>query len=101
MAIGPISPKAHGAWLGSGSGAALANEVINLIQTYVTHAPLPQPTVALIYTLVPALMAFIGAYVVPAIPSSLSQQAQNVANGAPPALPLMLPPLPQLKEPAA
>lgn len=75
MNIGPISPKAHGAWLGAGSGAAAGNEIIALIQTY-AHTTLPPATVTLIYTLMPALAAFVGAWLAPLLPSTIWEQIQ-------------------------
>lgn len=61
----PVTAKAHGAWLGAGAGSAIAAELVGLIQTYLTHSALPAPDVQLIYTIVPALVAFIGAYLAP------------------------------------
>lgn len=87
-AANPISPKAHGAWLGAGSGAALTAEIIGLIQTYWTHKPLEPALVSLMYTVIPALVAFLGAWLAPLIPSSIeSQIAQQSALTLPTLLP--------------
>jgi hypothetical protein len=75
--IGPISPKAHGAYLGAGTGSLIANDLIQLIQQYITHAALAPSLVTLIYTVVPALLAFVGAYVTPAIPVTLLEQTRQ------------------------
>jgi hypothetical protein len=61
----PISAKTHGAWLGAGTGSAVAAGVVGLIQTYVTHRTLPAADVSLIYTACTALVAFAGSYVAP------------------------------------
>jgi hypothetical protein len=61
----PVTAKTHGAWLGAGTGSALAAGVAGLIQTYLTHRTLPAADVSLIYTASTALVAFIGSYVAP------------------------------------
>lgn len=86
-AANPISPKAHGAWLGAGSGAALTAEIISLIQTYWTHKPLEPALVSLMYTVVPAAVAFLGAYLAPLIPSSIKSQIEQSALTPPTLLP--------------
>jgi len=73
MAAGPISPKAHGAWLGSGSGAAVTNVVIGLLQQYVTHAPLASSLVTALYVVVPGLLAFTGAWLAPSLQQAEAQ----------------------------
>lgn len=73
-----ISPKAHGAWLGAGSGSAVAGIIVGLIQDYWTHAPLPAPAIQGIYVLVAAAVAFAGAYLLPAKTS-----AQAAASALP------------------
>jgi len=60
-----VSPKAHGAWLGAGAGAAVAGVVVGLLQAYVTHHPLPQADITAIYAAMPALLAYVGAYLAP------------------------------------
>lgn len=74
--LGPISPKAHGAWLGAGTGSYIASQVIALLQQYVTHTPIPTAAQGLIYGVLPTLLAFAVAYILPAIPASLVQQAK-------------------------
>jgi hypothetical protein len=99
--IGPVSPKAHGAWLGAGTGAAVANEVIQLIQTY-GHTVLPAATTSLIYTVVPAIVAFVGAWLAPLLPAKLEDDAEEIATAhllthrqqVPPQIASMLAPLP-------
>lgn len=78
-AANPISPKAHGAWLGAGSGAALTAEIISLVEAYWTHKPLDPALVSLLYTIVPAVVAFLGAYLAPLIPSSIKSQVGQTA----------------------
>ncbi len=75
--LGPVSPKAHGAWLGAGSGSYVANTAIGLLQSYVTHAPLSPALVTLIYGAASVLLAFAAAWVLPALPASLVQQVQT------------------------
>ena len=65
MPRNPISPKAHGAWLGAGTGQAIAGVVVGLIQTYVTHATLATPAVQSIYIVISSLLALTGAYILP------------------------------------
>lgn len=60
-----VSPKAHGAWLGAGSGASVAAVIVGLIQDYWTHAALPAAAVQGIYIVVSAIAAFAGAYILP------------------------------------
>lgn len=64
---GPISPKAHGAWLGAGTGVAIANVVTGLIEAYGTHAALPAAAVAAISLVCSPLVAFLGAWLAPLI----------------------------------
>lgn len=94
MGIGPISPKAHGAWLGAGTGAAIADEIISLVQTYGTHAPLPASTSALIFTVVPAVVAFLGAWLAPLVPASMKRDAARAVTDLPVAAELV----PELKK---
>jgi|HubBroStandDraft_2_1064218.scaffolds.fasta_scaffold402370_1 hypothetical protein len=61
----PISAKTHGAWLGAGTGSAVAAIVVGLIETYVTHRTVPAADVSLIYTACTALVAFLGSYIAP------------------------------------
>jgi hypothetical protein len=63
--VSSISPKAHGAWLGAGTAAAIANVIDGLIQSYWTHAPLPAADTQLTYTLVGIALAGFGAWVMP------------------------------------
>jgi len=60
----PIAPKAHGAWLGAGSGIGLAQAAVGIIQA-IEHHPLAQGYVVGIYMLAGPLVAFIGAYLAP------------------------------------
>ena len=60
----PVAPKAHGAWLGAGSGAALAQAVIGVIQA-ITHTTLAPGFTAAIFALSTPLLAFIGSYLAP------------------------------------
>lgn len=67
---GPISPKAHGAWLGAGSGIAVANIIVGLIQTYWIHKALPGAAVQAIDAVCTAGVAFIGSWLAPLIAKS-------------------------------
>ena len=60
-----LSPKFHGAWLGAGTGASVANGITGLIQSYWTHAPLPAASVQLTYTIVGVVLAGFGAWIMP------------------------------------
>lgn len=60
-----LSPKFHGAYLGAGTAAAISNVIIGLIQSYVTHTPLPAADVQLTYTLVGVILAGFGAWIMP------------------------------------
>lgn len=62
---GPISPKAHGAWMGAGSGIGAANVIIGLIEAYGTHHALPIAAVSGIDFVVTPLAAFLGAWLQP------------------------------------
>jgi hypothetical protein len=78
VSIGPISPKAHGAWLGAGTGAAITQEIINLVQTY-GHTTLPPALTGMLFTVVPALVAGLGAWLAPLLPSALESDAVQLA----------------------
>jgi hypothetical protein len=79
---GPISPKAHGAWLGAGSGVAIANVAIGLIESYITHKPLPVAAVAGINLAVTPLIAFIGSWLAPLLAGLTAKQAAAVTPAA-------------------
>lgn len=64
---GPLSPKFHGAWLGAGTGVAIANVIIGLIETYGTHKPLPQVDVTAINLVVAPLLSAAGAWLAPLV----------------------------------
>lgn len=86
--IGPVSPKAHGAWMGSAAGASIAGTIVSLLQDYVSHGPLSSSLVSVIYMAVPAVTAFLGSYVAPVFPASMISQARSLAGqGAPPGWP--------------
>ncbi len=61
----PVSPKAHGAWLGASSGAGAGTVAVGLIEQYVTHKALPAADVAAVYWVTSAVLAFAGAWLAP------------------------------------
>ncbi len=61
----PVSPKAHGAWLGASSGAGAGTVAVGLIEQYVTHKALPAADVAAVYWVMSAVLAFAGAWLAP------------------------------------
>jgi hypothetical protein len=67
-AANPISPKAHGAWIGAGTGQAITVAVVGLIEAYGTRGPLPMATVYAIGLVITAALAFFGAYIAPHLP---------------------------------
>jgi hypothetical protein len=73
MSVGPVSPKVHGAWLGAGAGAAIANALIQLIQSYGVHKALPLSVTALIFTVTPPAVAALGAWLAPLLPSPIKK----------------------------
>jgi hypothetical protein len=73
VSVGPISPKVHGAWLGAGAGAGIANALIQLIQSYGVHKALPLSVTALIFTVTPPLVAALGAWLAPLLPSPIKK----------------------------
>lgn len=62
-----ISPKAHGAWMGSGSGALIGSVIIGLIQSYITHKAVPLALQTLIMGLTSSITAYVGAYILPLV----------------------------------
>lgn len=61
-----IQLKAHGAWLGGGTGAGLAGLIVGLLQQHLVHHPLAPIDVEAIYSGVGVLGAFGGAWLLPA-----------------------------------
>jgi hypothetical protein len=78
----PISPKAHGAWIGGGAGAYVANQVVALISQW-THHPLATPYATLIYGVTPPVLAFLGAWLAPLLPQTMTQSAVVLAPPQP------------------
>ena len=67
----PVSPKAHGAWLGAGTGALLGQLVAGLLSHYLNHdKSLPTVDVTAITSVCTAVVAFVGAWLAPLLPKS-------------------------------
>lgn len=60
-----FSPKAHGAGLGAGTGATIANLVIQTLQVDVLHRTLSQPATTLVYAACTIAVAYFGAWLAP------------------------------------
>lgn len=87
-----IQLKAHGAWLGGGTGAGLAGLVVGLLQQHLTHHPLAPIDVEAIYSAVGVLGAFGGAYLLPGpLAAALGALGAVPAAPAAPAAPAPVP----------
>lgn len=87
-----IQLKAHGAWLGGGTGVGVASLIVGLLQQHVTHHPLAQVDVQAVYSLVAVAGSFLGAYVLPTLqrvvpPAQAPAGQQPVATTLPPSMP--------------
>ena len=66
-ATAPFEAKAHGAWLGAGSGVALAQIIVGVVQA-VTRRPLDPGFIAAIDGVTSPLLALLGAWLAPHTP---------------------------------
>jgi len=81
----PLSPKFHGAYLGAGSAAAIANVIIGLIWP---HGGESSAYIQLIYAGVGVVLAGFGAWVMPpakptAVPPAVLTQGTGTTSSLP------------------